>query len=574
MQFANRYRIPAILCALAVLLCEILAHPVANMGVCDDGPYILIARTLANTGHIVYNGWPAAMLGWQLYLGAAFIKIFGFSFTVVRMSTICVAMITAAVLQRTLVLAGITERNATFGTLVLVLSPLYLVLTATFMSDITGLFAIVICLYGCLRALHARTQRAMIFWLCFAVATNAVCGTSRQICWLGILILVPSTLWLLRGHRRVLLAGSFANLAGIVFIFACLQWLKHQPYVQPERLLPETFPLLHVFGQLGNLLLNIPVLILPLFAIFLPEVRRNRPRILAILAAVFFFYFFIASYPSHLRGGFLLEPTIGWQAGWVGVHGIFEGISVRGKAPLFLSRSVQVLLTLISFGGLAGLITVLVRRPNPSSPTTSPTLPWRQLAVLIAPFTLLYVLLLVPRATTWLFDRYLLPLLVIAVLSLVRYYQDRISPRLPLATLALITMTAAWGVTITHNVFSLYRGRAAVAAELRASGIPDTSVDNGWEYNLDVELEHAPTINYPTLAVPAHVYVPVPPPLPGVCPMERYNYTPHIHPLYGVSFDPDACYGLASFAPVHYSRWLASGPGTLYVVRYISPSKD
>ena len=35
------------------------------------------------------------------------------------------------------------------------------------------------------------------------------------------------------------------------------------------------------------------------------------------------------------------------------------------------------------------------------------------------------------------------------------------------------------------------------------------------------------------------------------CPMLWYDLTPHIHPLYGVSFDPDACYGPAPFAPVH-----------------------
>lgn len=49
--------------------------------------------------------------------------------------------------------------------------------------------------------------------------------------------------------------------------------------------------------------------------------------------------------------------------------------------------------------------------------------------------------------------------------------------------------------------------------------------------------------------------------------------TPHIRPLYGISFDPNACYGTAPFAPMHYSRWPYSTPGTLYVVRYISPAK-
>ena len=185
------------------------------MGLNDDAPYVVMAQTLANTGHIAYNGWATAMLGWQLYLGAAFIKLFGSSFTTVRMSTLLVATALAFFLQRTLARAGINERNAALGTLALVLSPIYLVHSVTFMSDIFGLFAIVICFYGCIRALQATTSRATVLWLCFAVATNGICGTARQITWLGILVMVPSTLWLLRAQRRVLVTGAAVTLAGV-----------------------------------------------------------------------------------------------------------------------------------------------------------------------------------------------------------------------------------------------------------------------------------------------------------------------------------------------------------------------
>lgn len=126
MQPIRRLRIPALVCSFAVLLCELIARPYANMGICDDGPYILMARTLATTGHIVYNGWAAPMMTFQIYLAAAFIKLFGFSYTTVRMSTLLVAMALAFALQRTLVRANINERNATIGTLALVLSPPYL----------------------------------------------------------------------------------------------------------------------------------------------------------------------------------------------------------------------------------------------------------------------------------------------------------------------------------------------------------------------------------------------------------------------------------------------------------------
>ncbi len=557
-----------------MLLSELIARPYADMSLCDDGPYILVAQKLAATGHIVYNGWPAAMLGWQLYLGAAFVKLFGFSFTTVRMSTWLVAMASAFLLQRILVRADISERNATIATLALVLSPLYLLLSGTFMSDITGLFAVVLCLYGCLRALQSTTSRAAMGWLCFAVVTNALCGTSRQIAWLGVLVMLPSTLWLLRARRSVLIAGAAVTLAGALFIFGCMRWFAQQPYIQPEHLLPHTLPLVHTLGALTTFFLDAPFLLLPLIAVFLPQLRKTRPRNLAILSLLFLGYLFVAMYPSHLRGSFPLQPIGGGSGSWVNVYGICEERILHGTPPLFLHPWLQVLLTVVSLGGLLGLVARCFRAHPPlPSADASTSLSWKQLGVLLVPFTLAYMLLLVPRATGQLFDRYILELLPIAALCLARYYQERVQPRLPLAAVLLTAMVAVYGIAVTHNTFALYRARVASAAELRANGIPDTSVDNGWEYNLDVELQHADHINYPSIVVPANTYV-VTPPLPaGTCPMLFYDYTPHIHPIYGISFQPDACYGSAPFAPVHYSRWLASSPGTLYIVRSTPPTQ-
>ncbi len=228
------------------------------MGVADDWPYILSAQTLANTGHVVYNGWATAMIGWQLYIGASFIKLFGFSFTAARMSTLLVSLALVFILQRAFVRAGITERNATLTTLALVLSPLYLMLSVTFMTDIFGLFAIVLCLYGCLRALQAITNRATIFWICFAVILNAICGTSRQIAWLGLLVMVPSTLWLLRTQRRILLAGAAANLIGILFILACMHWFSLQPYTIPEHIFVDSYSAAHTLAAIFYFFLDLP----------------------------------------------------------------------------------------------------------------------------------------------------------------------------------------------------------------------------------------------------------------------------------------------------------------------------
>jgi hypothetical protein len=571
LQLARTLRIPALLCALAVPVCILFGRPVAEMGICDDGPYIRIAQHLAATGHIAYNGWPAPILGWQLYLGAACIRLLGFSYTHVRMGTWLVSAVMAFMLQRGLVAANLSERNATIGTLALVLSPLYVLLSATYMTDIYGLFAVVLCLYGCLRALRAATDSAAIGWLGCAAATNALFGTARQIGWLGIFVLLPCTLWLLRARRRVLLAGVTATLLGAAFVLACVHWFAQQPYAQTEAVLLNPFPLWQPGFQLFRVALAMPFLLLPIMALFLPEMRRSRPRTIAVLYTLLFGYLALACYKTGhpvYRGVQLhMEPFMG---DWVNVEGIYGFVKLKGGSPPLLTLGEQAVLTIASIGGLFGLVSALLHpRKAPPSAQQAGNVTWGQLRLLLASYLILYTLLLVPRAVhVSIPDRYALGLVLASLILLVRYYQDRIHPKLPAAGYVLVGILAVYSIVLTHNWFALYRARVVLAAELRSAGLPDTAVDNGWEYNFDVEIQQAGHINDPRVLVPRNAYQTTPPPPPGPCHAVWYDNTPHLHPIYGVSFDPDRCYGLAPFAPVHYDRWLAPSPGTLYVVKY------
>ena len=567
LHLVRRFRVPALLCSVAVLFFELIARPFADMGICDDGPYVIMAHTLATTGHIAYNSWATAMIGWQLYLGAAFIKLFGYSFTAVRMSTLLIAMALAFVLQRTVVRSGVSEYNATLGTLAFVLSPLYLMLSVTFMTDIPGLFAIVLCLYGCLRALQSPTQRAAILWLCFAVAVNAICGTSRQIAWLGILAIVPATLWLFRSQRRVLLAGAIANLIGVLFIVACMQWFNHQPYSIPEHILPPSILIPLISMNMAHAFLEIPFLLPPVVAIFLPASWSNR-RAISIAAFLLLAYIALAIERRFLP---LLQPPMG---DWITVWGTVTEVGVTGHPAILLHTWVRVLITIASSGGAVGLALSFLRHRKKSPSAISSTLPWNQLAFVCGAFAAAYTLLLLPRAASiGLSDRYILELAVPALVLLLRYYQEYFQPRLPLAALLLIGIMAIYGIIATHNTFAFYRARVALAAELRANGFPDTSVDNGWEYNLNVELQHSDHLNDPRVVVPANTHVPTQP-LPDIpCLMYWADDTPHIHALYSISFEPNACYGSTHFAPVHYSRWPFQTPGTLYAVRFTPTAK-
>jgi hypothetical protein len=563
----------AVLCAFALLLCSIIAHPVAEVGMNDDGPYIRSAQLLAQTGHVVYNGWATAMLGWQLFLGALFAHLLGPSFTAIRASTLLVAIVTAFLTHRTLVRSGINTRNATLGTLALVLSPLFLPLAFSFMSDIGGLFCIVLCFYACLRALQAESDRAMLTWLAFAALSNALGGTVRQIAWLGVLIVFPSTVWLLRRRRGVVLTGLLLYSICAVFVVTSLQWFLHQPYSIPEPLIPtglDRSSLNHLVLQLLSMFFAFALLLLPILISFVPALalreKFTRDRlilcgVLCLLAVLFF-----AATRQSQDQPYFFAPYLG---NYLTRHGLIDGMPIMGNRPLVLSPAVRVLLTVLVLFLLNCFFTfLLVSRGLKHSLGVPPEISGRNLQILFVPFLIAYVALLVPRGLSGtLFDRYLLPLMPVGLIFLLRLFQNRIGPRLPFLSGALLMLFAAYSVAGTHDAFSMFRARQAAVTEIRATGVPATLIDAGFNQNMMTQIDSVGYLNDPRIRVPKTVYISRSTPYPEDCRPQGDSLTPAVVPGYTLSFDPAACGGPSRFAPVSYRQWLWGETATVYVVK-------
>jgi hypothetical protein len=565
--------LPAVICALLPALCALAIHPVAETGINDDWSYIKTVQLLAQSGHIVYNGWATAMLGWQLYLGALFVKLFGFSFTSVRSSTLLMAMATAYLMQRTLVRAGIRERNAALATSTLVLSPLFLPLAFSFMSDVSGIFCTVLCLYMCLRALRAETEAAKVAWISFAALLNAIGGTARQTAWLGVLVMVPCTLWLLRRWPRVLLMGGISTAAGIAFVFAAMSWFSHRPYAIVESLIPNNIGLKSLENLVASFLrggAELLFLLLPVLLMFAGPLRKGNHR----MAAVFF-----GGSLAFLLAGVILfrrHEQEHWLAPFLGnyvtARGLIDVHSIMGVRPVVLHQGMRIFLTVATIVGLLSLLAVLVGKLPRTTAVTDPSavISWRELAAILAPFSLAYIALLAPRAASGgFYDRYLLPLMAVALLVLARFHQEHVRIDLPLVTILPVCIFAAFGIAATHDLFAMYRGYLDAINEIRSSGVSITAINGSWENDGWTQLEAAGYINDPRLRVPRGAYVfQAPTVFPAGCDGNQLDRAPAVKPLYALSFDPAACNGPAGFAPVEYRTWLAPHATSIYVVRY------
>jgi hypothetical protein len=577
MEMARALKGPATLCSFLLVLCVLAAYPFAEMGANDDFAYVRSAKILADTGHVTYVGWASAMLGWQLAWGALFIKAFTFSFTATRVSILLIAACTAFLLQRCFVGLGLYDRNATLATLTIVLSPLFIPLSFSFMSDIPSLFTIVLCLFCCLHAWQATKPRYATAWLVFAAVSNVILGTARQTGWVGVLVMVPSTLWLLRrrGLPMKQLVVFWIGCVGCTFY--CLYWFRHQIYTTVETAPHIKWDQDQIFDiavaglriVFGLSLFLLPVLIAYAVAIF----KGNRRVLLLVSSAILLLLGYILLRPHSYSVGILLLPAVGQAGDYVTPVGILKLPDI-GSPPVVLQTPVRIVITLISYFASASFLAFLFRMPRVKHPMSGVhgSLSWRQVGILLVPSILGYGAFLGLRVSSGsIFDRYLLPLLILLIFLVTRIYQERVSTRLPRVCFVFLIAFAAFGIAGTHDFFAMERARLAAIDELRAAGLPRDAYYGGFGYDGWTQIDRQGHIDTAGIVLP-----------PGArqiknrvitfksCGYFMAKYFPAIHAQYALSYDEVSCDGPSQFAPVRYRLWLPPFASTIYI-RKVNP---
>ena len=557
-----------IICACVPAAALLVSWPVAEMGFVDDWSYVKTAFVFARTGHIVYNGWATAMLGWAIPWAALFIKLFGFSFTAVRLSTVPLAMASVYLLHASLVRFGITARNAIMGALTLGLSPLFLPLAASYMTDVAGLFCILLCLYLCQRALAARCNRTTILWLACAALTNIAGGTVRQIAWLGTLVMVPSTAWLLRKRAGVKPVAFLLWIVSVVSVLACVHWFERQPYALPEKIIqgPATGAMLgHMLAELLKAFLCLALITFPILVAWIPVLRSlsrgATTRIACILVAMAAGSIVLGDRDS------LDHRVMPWLGHVIGTLSIFSSTGeMLGGRPVTLTLPMRVGLSLLVIAAALTLVEHLLtkpwRRAGPRAVSLHESL-W-----MLGPFAISYVVFLLPRAVySFVYDRYLLGLMPLAIIILLLLHQLWVAERLPAVTIVALSLFALYAIAGTHDWFALNRARVAAVAQIHALDVPITFIQGGFDYDGWTQIEAAGYVNDPRIINPPDAYQPNLEPLrlQSQCRLNFAPYTPAIQPRYFVVFSVMPCLQISRYQSVSYSTWLPPFRRTIFI---------
>jgi hypothetical protein len=579
----------AALCGLAVVIAVLLTNPFAESPFNDDWSYSITVRQLVQPGtlklahwaqqsasqryyfehlptrgKLIYNGWASASLIAQAYWGLLWVKLFGFSYVVLRLSTLPLAALAASICYLLGRMVGLNRQFALFSTLLMGLSPLYLPVASSFMTDAPGLFFILLSMYCLGRAMNAKTTGPAIAWLLIGSTIGMIGGTGRQFVWVVPLVMLPYTAWLRRANTTIVVCAILSWIAVLGGALYTVHWFNAQPYSIPEIPLRDELRLAikkpphYLLRVLAIPLTAIWVMFPALWGILLRGWKANRALIvvLAMLGPVLLLVKFRPKYG--------VAP---WMPNTLSAQGVMGGAELAGDRPIIISMPMGVIIAIIVFTVasilMADLLIWLSRLFTAFRTVIRAVLfPENGHGLLPAMvlFALAYFTLLLPRcASNMAYDRYIIPLMPCVLFPLLLRYQREGDRKVPIASWLLLGFYALWAIGITQEVTALGRARAQAADIVIASGKRRPLIDAGFEFCNETQVLETGYVNDPRIKIPRGAFKP----------HEGPTYI--VQSKYRLEFESASDTKPSEFGYVDYTTYLYPFHRRIYIDQYIDP---
>jgi len=535
----------SILCVLLVAGSVLATIPVVEMGTNDDWAYAWIAQRLATSGHFQYNGWSAAIIGAQAVWAALLIRLFGFSFTLLRLSTLPFAAGCAVLVYLLGRRAGLNPPWALFGSVSVTLSPVFIPLAASFMTDVPSCFFWLSAAYCCLRATHSGSAREAVIWMVVAAIAGSLGGTIRQVVWFVPLLALPVVAGMRRTERATVVSAVLLWCGSALAMGLCLHWFHSQPYTNMQSVW-EPEPWTDLLEESGESVVQITVecllMMMPILVLSLAGWRKwlRMPMPLgaglaasgALLAALWLF-------DDNLLLGNIITP-----AGMLS-----QGVDLLGRKPEILKFPVRFVLGAVCWAN-TGLTAAMLWNSRRSSARDREGL--RTLVLMLGPSCLVYVAALVYRSVReWLlFDRYLILLMPLIAIGLLWFLQERVRTVPTAWNWAVVAVFALFGIAVTHDYLAAERARLAAATAVTSAGVPRANVAAGFEYDGWTQLELDGHVLLPSEPIDNNRRYPVSPPY------WFWAKIPGVKPKYVVTYSRLPELAESPFPPVRFTTWL------------------
>jgi hypothetical protein len=454
---------PGAILILTYFSAAILLHLFANVPFHDDWTYAWSVEHFLKTGELQVLDWSIHYPFTQILWGALFCLPFGFSLSALRVSTVVLAWLGALALYGTLRELGRTRTESFIATIVLIVNPVFVVLSFSFMTDVPFVSVSNIAFFFIARGFSRRSS----FELWLGCAFGACAFFIRQIA-----IAIPGAVLLYVIFAPSLRARKYVLPPMIVSLFICLM----------PALLAQTFGLTSQYTERKWVLdkwLNVPELgiagllrvimhsglaLIPMTTPIIASFCR-RPRFWVVIGFLLLLsacsVLFSPEIPKPLEGMWRLI-TLGKERDPRLLHGLLDPDFLPSwlNYPLFafsLFSSAAIIMKVIDIAGTA------IEEPL-------------RLFVWYA-FSHFILIMAVWLFDTWGSDRYSIVLLPPLIVILANSQLKSKSTIAGIALLSLISMLVAWNETQNK------RASADGLAWLRDKDIPFANIDAGYAFN-------------------------------------------------------------------------------------------
>lgn len=476
------------------ILSVLIVNPVGNFPLNDDWSFGIAVQRLLQQGTFQPSGWTAMTLVTQTFWGAFFSAIFGFSFTTLRFSTLCISLL-GIIVVFLLIRQTKCPRWLTFVvTLTLAFNPVYFALSFTFMTDIHFSTLAVLSSLLLLCSLQFESDFYLIGGTIVAVAA-ILC---RQ---LGVFIPMAFGLCAIIKHGfsyRWLLRASFPVLMGFGIFLSYNSWMElygllPKLYVsEAKEFFDVIFDLRRLFRNIfycsGASTLYLGLFLFPILIILFPNLFKKQKPVIKRLIVIFGLIFI----SSALVGLIILERKMPVGGNILTSSGIGP-ITVRDVYRLSLPHNVQIpsgfwmLITLASILGGFMLLTVffLIVADLGSHLKFLKEDNERIVILYMIAGTIIYLFPIV--VSHGFFDRYLLPIMPLLSCALVLFSKkhSKLSwSNLGKGITVLLGLLIVFSIATTRDYLTWNRTRWEALHYLKEQmNVPPSQIDGGLEFN-------------------------------------------------------------------------------------------
>ena len=455
------------------LIAVVLIHPFGEFPINDDWAYSKNVFNLVVHKQFILDPWPAMTLISQTLWGVLFTFLLGFSFTALKISTLVLAIIGSFGLYHLVLLLSKQRTHAFLITSIFCYNPLFLTLSFTYMTDVFFVVFLLLSFRSAFLYLSSGKKSDLgLFTLFCLIAT-----LDRQYGILTPLVFLPVFLLMEKISTRSLIWAGFPLAVSLFGHYGYHLVLKL--YHIPSNMSGMTklsgyldgFSIDQCLSKAVDILLLIGLICIP-FAISaglnLKTMRVKSLPALSCIALIVgvLIYFFGTHFPN---GNVITLSGVGPK--------LIRNAEGREHLKFAMSNALLVLLKITGGISVTLLLFHLTRKEVSLKTLRTPvTLFYLGLRL----FVLIYFLFSIANVNY--FDRYILPILLVALLLTIPSWGpnelfQRLATGLYVFGFTLLTFF------LVKDYYSWEQTRWTAIHDLEASGHNAHQIDGGFEYN-------------------------------------------------------------------------------------------